>query len=60
MGIDRKRGQKIPAWSGFLFDEAGNKHCPAMRVERRPVDVIVVAMNALKVNSCWIGAPDAD
>jgi hypothetical protein len=31
-----------------------------MRVERRPVDVIVAAVNALKVKSCWIDAPDAD
>jgi hypothetical protein len=55
-----KTRAKIPAWSGFLFDEAGNKHWSAMRVERRPVDVIVVAVNALKVESCWIDAPDAD
>jgi hypothetical protein len=27
-----------------------------MRVERRPVDVIVAAVNALKVKSCWIDA----
>jgi hypothetical protein len=30
-----------------------------MRVESRPVDVIVAAVNALKVKSCWIDAPDA-
>jgi hypothetical protein len=29
-----------------------------MRVERRPVDVIVAAVNVLKVKSCWIDAPD--
>jgi len=32
----------------------------AMRVERRPVDVIVAAVNALKVKSCWHDAPDAN
>jgi hypothetical protein len=28
--------------------------------ERRPVDVIVAAVNALKVKSCWVDAPDVD
>jgi hypothetical protein len=28
-----------------------------MKVERRPVDVIVAAVNALKVKSCWNDAP---
>jgi hypothetical protein len=31
-----------------------------MRVEKRPVDVTVAAVNALKVKSCWIDAPNAD
>jgi len=31
-----------------------------MKVERRPVDVIVAVVNALKVKSCWIDAPNAD